>query len=177
MRLEDALSTKRYWDGTKHRILYQFKCRGCGDDVWKRSGQVSQGTGLCRRCACSRPNVRLQLRPHEWRFNILLRSARERDISVTLTYEEYAQFTTFVGCHYCGEFLDWTAYKKHRASNRTYGSNLDRKDNSKGYELANCVPCCSTCNRIKNNHLSYEEMLLLAPILRGIRMNRKEQKW
>lgn len=37
-------------------------------------------------------------------------------------------------CHYC-----WTAR-----------GGIDRVDNAVGYLLPNCVPCCGTCNAMKN---------------------------
>jgi|ERR1035441_520809 5-methylcytosine-specific restriction endonuclease McrA len=40
------------------------------------------------------------------------------------------------------------------------GSGLDRKDTSKSYILDNVVPCCYSCNKIKSDELSYEEMLV-----------------
>jgi 5-methylcytosine-specific restriction endonuclease McrA len=52
---------------------------------------------------------------------------------------------------------------------------IDRVDNSIGYTPDNCVPCCTQCNRIKLDHLTYEEMLLLAPSLRAIREARELQ--
>lgn len=35
---------------------------------------------------------------------------------------------------------------------------IDRVDNSKGYELGNCVPCCKTCNAAKSDK-SYDEWI------------------
>lgn len=49
----------------------------------------------------------------------------------------------------------------------------DRIDNSKGHTMDNCVPCCYSCNITRNNTYSYGEMLLLAPIIRQIKENRK----
>ena len=42
----------------------------------------------------------------------------------------------------------------------TTGCGLDRKDSSKGYVKENVVPCCTSCNKIKNKELTYEEMKL-----------------
>jgi hypothetical protein len=169
-----AKSTRRYWDGTKFRVLYQFKCERCGADIWKRTGQLATMTGFCRPCASARPNHHTRKRPHEWRFNLLVRGARPREVEVGLSYEEYLSFTTESQCHYCDDEIDWSPYNKHRKGH--VGCNLDRKDNAKGYTLENCVVCCGFCNRIKNNHLSYEEMLRLSPVLREIRAARKETR-
>ena len=63
-------------------------------------------------------------------------------------------------CHYCSGPLSPS------------GVGLDRKDNSIGYTMANVVPCCRQCNIIKNDFLSYSEMLLLVPALKQIREER-----
>jgi 5-methylcytosine-specific restriction endonuclease McrA len=174
----DAVGSKRYWDGTKFRILYQFKCMKCSSDIWKRSGQISIMTGLCRPCACARPNIRIRKRPHEWCYNILLQSAKVRSIPVNLTYEQFMWFTTIEECHYCGEHVDWRPFGRHYTTRgQSKGSNLDRKDSALGYAPNNLVVACKNCNRMKNNILSYEEMLRLAPHIRAIRLSREGQKW
>lgn len=50
-------------------------------------------------------------------------------------------------CSYCNKSL----------LNET-GCSLDRIDNSKDYLINNVIPCCGTCNQIRNNHLTYDEM-------------------
>lgn len=51
-------------------------------------------------------------------------------------------------CFYCSESLSES------------GVGLDRTNNTIGYTVENCVPCCKACNRIKGDNLSYEEMLV-----------------
>ena len=188
--IKDALSTKRYWDGRKFRTLYELKCAKCGKSIWKRLRCINKSyggsskkagkefyssTGLCRKCACRRPNVRIRLRPHEWRLRFILRSAKERGLTVGMTYEEFLPFTQVGVCHYCGQEIDWREHDRKNSASR--GGNLDRKDNSLGYSVGNCVVCCGTCNRIKNSRFSYEEMLVLAPHLKAVRLARKGQRW
>lgn len=62
-------------------------------------------------------------------------------------------FSTLVHqkCHYCGAD---PAYKpeftpKSDPDNKLYANGIDRIDSDKGYTKENCVPCCSTCNRMK----------------------------
>ena len=38
---------------------------------------------------------------------------------------------------------------------------IDRKDSNLGYQIDNLALCCFTCNTIKNNLLSYEEMKII----------------
>jgi hypothetical protein len=70
---------------------------------------------------------------------------------VELTYDNFLAFTEIKKCHYCGEPVDWQPYNKQT-------SNLDRKDNTKGYGVENCVVCCGTCNKMKRN-MGYAEFI------------------
>ena len=57
-------------------------------------------------------------------------------------------------CYYCGVepshtvLLRSTVSDKNGSAPYTYNG-VDRKDNSRGYVVSNCVPCCETCNRAK----------------------------
>ena len=53
------------------------------------------------------------------------------------------------------------------------GHGLDRLDNKGKHTCYNVVPCCGQCNKIKSDHLSYKEMMLLTPALRKIREQRE----
>jgi hypothetical protein len=66
-----------------------------------------------------------------------------------LTFDEWYALIGNNICHYChGPLHD-------------SGTALDRKDNTKFYILDNVVPCCIVCNRMKNQYISYEEMVLI----------------
>jgi len=64
------------------------------------------------------------------------RGALKRDLLFELTIE---QFTSIIAkeCFYCN----------HHVKDEANG--IDRVDNTKGYVVDNCVPCCEMCNRIK----------------------------
>lgn len=57
-------------------------------------------------------------------------------------------------CVYCGD---------------TSKLGCDRKDNNKGHTIDNVVPCCYTCNTVRNNNFSYEEMLVLGDTIKKIK--------
>jgi hypothetical protein len=61
-------------------------------------------------------------------------------------------------CHYCGGELGIS------------GVGLDRKEPKGGYVFSNVVSCCRQCNIVKNDHFSYEEMMLLSLVLTKIRI-------
>jgi hypothetical protein len=79
------------------------------------------------------------------RFSSLRRAANDTELASDITREQHA-FMLMRVCEYCRGDLSPT------------GHGLDRKDSSKGYTNDNVVPCCVSCNRIKNRYLSYKEM-------------------
>ena len=83
-----------------------------------------------------------------------------------LSYNDWFSIV-FLPCHYCGQIdirNKYTApslYKKLVHKTRIEESEIkingvDRIDSSKGYELDNCVPCCSKCNIMKLDYTTNE---------------------
>lgn len=69
----------------------------------------------------------------------------KRDFLITL--EEFIKLVN-ENCHYCGE----TPLKLRHIANKLKEkplNGIDRVDNSIGYLIDNCVPCCTTCNFMK----------------------------
>lgn len=61
-------------------------------------------------------------------------------------------------CSYCGDIID--------------NIGCDRIDNNKGHLQNNVIPCCNTCNWVRSNKFSKEEMLELGTIIKNIKQNR-----
>ena len=66
------------------------------------------------------------------------RSATKRGYLFLLDYDEFCDLVS-QPCYYCDKI------------DLPYNG-IDRIDNSMGYELNNCVPCCCVCNRMKSKH-------------------------
>lgn len=47
---------------------------------------------------------------------------------------------------------------------------LDRKDSNLGHTIENCVPCCRTCNTVKMDNFTYEQMLLLGETIKSFKI-------
>lgn len=95
-------------------------------------------------------------------------NARGRGRPFRLSVAEFSQLIS-ANCAYCG------GPPRNKLKNRNYiffYQGIDRLDNDKGYVPGNCVPCCSRCNSIKGEHLSHEEMILVASLLLGLRRSR-----
>lgn len=76
------------------------------------------------------------------RFSQLINGANRRGVKVSLS-ETAATAMMRMSCFYC----DTPA----RHNIRSWW--IDRWDNSRGYSIDNCVPCCSTCNMMKGHGL------------------------
>ena len=135
-----------------------------GEDIgvdFRRIGEVVKALGIKRKRWQWGP----EMRPYEALYNVLLAEAHRgsRDIPVQLSYDEFVKFTCEKTCHYCGGNVVWAFRIRHK---EYVGTNIDRKDNTLGYSVDNCVVCCGSCNRTKGDRYTYEEFLIIAHGLR-----------
>lgn len=76
--------------------------------------------------------------------------AVERDLEFSLPFDYFVEITSSA-CQYCG-IPPSMIYRPKRV--RMYGeynyNGIDRIDNSRGYIIGNCVPCCKHCNYAKH---------------------------
>ena len=63
-------------------------------------------------------------------------SAAKKGREISINFDTFKGLVTSP-CYYCGYF------KEHEING------IDRRDNAKGYEDENCVPCCESCNMMK----------------------------
>jgi hypothetical protein len=85
-------------------------------------------------------------------YNQAYWNAKRKGIAFTLTREQYKELA-MKPCEYCGGNLP------------EKGSGLDRLVCQVGYTFANCVPCCTVCNRVKGETFSYQEMKILGRMI------------
>jgi hypothetical protein len=91
------------------------------------------------------------------RFGGGVSMAKRRGWDWNLTFEEWWSVIDGAKCHYCNGELDEAGYC------------LDRKNNDVGYEIANVVPCCGRCNRVRGRDFDYDEFNeRIAPQIREI---------
>ena len=141
---KSPLSTKRCVD---------CLCK-CGNIAQVSVSQIA--SGKAKSCGClSRAALERNVSKHEAGFGAVLRvyeySAKERGLEFNLSRETFEHLTAS-NCTYCGvEPLQFQT----RFSEFKYNG-IDRVDNTKGYVIENCVPCCKTCNRMKDT-LSLDE--------------------
>ena len=126
------------------------------------SKQVQSCGCLQKEAAAKNGRITSHLRmlpDNEAAFRVVYRGykkhAKERNLEFHLTKEDFKSLTE-KSCYYCGA-KGANKSTTYSGSEYTYNG-VDRVDNSKGYILENCVPCCRTCNRAKLD-MSVEEFL------------------
>jgi hypothetical protein len=89
------------------------------------------------------------------RFRVLLRLAKKKGLSHTLTLEQYTELIN-KPCHYCGKSL----YGE-------YGVGLDRinNDRSFGYDYDNVLPACADCNKGRHTFFTVKEFKVMIKAL------------
>lgn len=70
-------------------------------------------------------------------------------------------------------FLENIAYSKCYYCGDSENIGCDRIDNSIGHTKDNCIPCCYTCNVVRNNLFSVDEMLILGKQIAKIKEQRR----
>jgi hypothetical protein len=85
-------------------------------------------------------------------------AAKRKNLIFSLSVEEFSVLI-FQACHYCGSKSSLISTMKHINGDRVINHNgIDRVNNEVGYEINNCVPCCTTCNYAKRTE-SYEKFV------------------
>jgi hypothetical protein len=156
--------------GRRHRTHYVFQCKcdGCVLTFRATKSDLHKRSGFCKRCT---KKGKIYTKPFLGRYNYLKYNARKHhaDKEFDISYEQFLFLTQIGVCHYCGKAnIDWHS--------RSQKSNLDRKDNTKGYTFENVVVCCGLCNFMKREWLSYEEFKIIALLLRRWREGTLEDR-
>lgn len=158
--------------GTRVEVLFEhlhkfsqekitYKCDVCGSIhevsaqtiIGRKNSQYNKtGETLCQTCANKKMSGKNSgaYKHGSKRFSEYKNNARRRKIEFNITPDEF-EFIVNQPCYYCG------GYSKDRNPN-SRGNGIDRKYSNIGYIYNNCVPCCATCNFIKNN-MAYDDFI------------------
>lgn len=91
---------------------------------------------------------------------------RYKKFGLKMDFEEFKSIIKS-SCHYCGVEpvkKDCATYYRSNGHQNFHYNGIDRVDNDKGYEIENCVPCCTRCNIAKHNMKVCEFMDLVKKI-------------
>jgi hypothetical protein len=139
--------------GKRHSLKqYIFKCSECPSEIKSTKAYLKNHSGKCVSCAQYGD-------PYRATYNELLRNCIRRKLDISITYENFLEFTKIDKCHYCYSKIKWYPHTKndsvHIKGSRAY--KLYRMNNNIGYTATNSVVCCFKCNRAKSNTYTYEE--------------------
>ena len=124
----------------KGKGCYRSECKSCTSDK-ARNYYKRNKRGFQERYDKKKKIYKKWSQSVSGRYSSYKSGAKKRGLSFELSKEEFTLFWK-APCHYCTGNIE------------TIG--LDRVDSSEGYKVNNVVPCCTTCNTMKNS-LTTEE--------------------
>lgn len=135
------------------RLKRGYKCQcDCGNTTYVDTSKLKNG--LIKSCGCSHKDVDYgKSNRKRWgesienkTIDMYIRQAKSRGYSFDIS-KEHAIFLFKQNCFYCNSSI------KRCISPKAYGdyyrNGIDRKDNTLGYTIDNCVSCCTECNQRK----------------------------
>jgi hypothetical protein len=131
----------------------QRKCTGCGQffHLTKENFPPGAGYGFAYRCRpCANRKIQKWTRTGQGLLTACRKIDRRRGTANDLELEFIQAHIVGKPCYYCG-------------SNQSTG--VDRKDNTLGYLKSNVLPCCTSCNLLRGDKLSVEQMLDLGALM------------
>lgn len=141
--------TGKEHSGKRVKIRCLVQCE-CGNEKDVRIEGVVNGQQFS--CGCKRK--RFHNSAIRKNYNNYKNSAKDRGYYFNLTEKEFEEISS-QNCHYCGSVPNREVIIGHD----TFVINgIDRKDNTKGYDVENSLPCCSICNRAKST-MTYDDFI------------------
>ena len=134
-------------------------CASCALEARRKRCRAWHATHKEQRRARSEKNHKSP----SYRWHLLKQNALKREITVSITREQFEECSKH-SCAYCQGALD---------TDSGWGTHIDRMDNQIGYTATNIISCCSFCNRIKQDLLTYQETNAVIKLIIEMRNNGK----
>ena len=147
--------------GKKRRTVL-CKCK-CGKELLVRvDGLFSESKKHNRKsCGCTKNfingiNAQSRRKPesvYRFLYERYKSSAKQRNIVFGLSRCDYDSIIKN-NCHYCGSNAELKQPKRREGDLvgvPVHYNGIDRIDSNVGYEIDNCVSCCTRCNYMKSN--------------------------
>lgn len=161
--IEEVGNTYGYWyvlerANNKPDGSAQWLCKCiCNKEKIVPANSLREGTS--KSCGCAFTSTMKEKRGPKTLEKRIFRSyktgAISRNYEFTLSQKE-VETLIYSNCYYCGdEPKDIKYFYSKKGVDLTHfilTNGIDRLNNSKGYTLDNCVPCCKFCNQMKSDH-------------------------
>lgn len=141
-------------------VIWKCICE-CGNETNKIGSLLI--SGATSSCGCKhRERAKLfnRLPPGEAalknKFSHYRKTAKKRYLSFDISIEIFQNIITSE-CHFCGA-PPQMVFKPKTIVESFPMNGIDRKDNSLGYTIDNCLPCCGVCNFMKGR-LDYYDFI------------------
>jgi hypothetical protein len=139
-------------DNKNNRSKWNCLC-DCGNYIVIFATSLCKTENPTKSCGCLRKNTEFKKKEEGLSaFNQVYKSYRlnskYRKLDFKINKEQFAKITK-EDCYYCGE--PPSIITKFICNGQYIYNGIDRVDNSKGYTIENCVPCCTDCNFLKGN--------------------------
>ena len=103
-------------------------------------------------------------------YSVYKHNADKRNLLYTITIEDFRKLTSS-SCYYCND-APMYSHSGVTCSTPYVYNGVDRVDNTIGYVLENCVPCCRICNWMKRTQSQKDFVTKCAKITEN--MNHKK---
>lgn len=150
----ESIGTEIYTYKNKNIKKTYFNCYCiCGN--YKKIFANNVVSGSIKSCGCKKKELIKESNDKHYEKNKQL-SVEKRMYSdyklhgkdFDLTFQEFNDMI-ISNCNYCGSAPNHLRFSKNRKLSKLLNG-IDRLDSDKGYNIENCVPCCTTCNYMKN---------------------------
>jgi len=138
---------------------YRCLC-DCGKKTWSRSYELKSGAIKSCGCYAREYQAKRMAKPgysamYHQVFKGYRGSAKVRGRVFKITEKQFIKMAK-KNCYYCGippscgPSVSALRLRKIKDVSGFRYNGVDRINNSKGYVIGNCVPCCDTCNNSKS---------------------------
>lgn len=138
----------------------------CGVLKTVRAGSLKDGTivscGCYRKDRMSARRSKDGLSSARHKYTTYKGASLRRGFEFSLTFDQFYELSQ-QNCVYCNKKPAQVFKSAHCVDTLIYNG-IDRRDNSLGYTVENCYPCCGNCNLAKRA-MSHEEFISLCMLI------------
>jgi hypothetical protein len=163
----------RFIKTDKRRSYFEVRC-DCGTIKILQHTNFTGGNTVS--CGCkSRENIKIN--QYRGYYSSYKRVAKKRGLSFQLSFKDF-MYIILQNCYYCGNEPRKIPHVRSKKSEvlkdaHISANGIDRLKQNIGYVKTNCVPCCPTCNFMKQEH---DDTIFLSIISKIYNIQKRKKK-